>query len=570
MREARGEVLAIQSSDDLYLPGAVSASVEALRESPGVGFVYGDAEYIDAGGRVTGRTHLLPWSLESYLGRETYVNQAATFFRSEAARETGYWDEDVAYAADSDYWLRMGIRFGGAKVERLLARYRYHEAQRDRAGTRPAEDWERAVRKRIVEFRLPPELRRRARSGIHLTWHHYTPESKWKTRTTSLYKALAADPRGIWRRGFPRRELLPGREPLWKLLSRVKRLAGSLALDEPRLAWPLLVPGGAKRRWCTFRNRGDTIVANPEGEGFALADEWTSDLTLAATFRWAAKRLLRAALVNWPIDLADSRASEPGGDPEVSFVVGHRGAERLPLLLATLASLRNQRGCSVEVIVVEQAAAPVLHGRLPEGVRLVHQAPPDPGMEYSRSWAFNRGAREARGGVVVFHDNDILAPAGYAAELKRLALEGAQVMRLMRFLFYLDETSTRRLVNAEGTGADLLGAATPEVIRQNCQGGTLAVEREAYFGIGGHDERFLGWGGEDNEFYDRCRLLRLHEWGYLPFVHLWHGSQASRARQEAVRAFFDAAVSRTREERARRLTGLPLGADEGPTLRGRA
>ena len=66
-------------------------------------------------------------------------------------------------------------------------------------------------------------------------------------------------------------------------------------------------------------------------------------------------------------------------------------------------------------------------------------------MPYSRAWAFNVGAREAGGRILVFHDNDILAPARYAAELVRVMARGYQVARLQRFVFYLSAADSARM-----------------------------------------------------------------------------------------------------------------------------
>ena len=92
------------------------------------------------------------------------------------------------------------------------------------------------------------------------------------------------------------------------------------------------------------------------------------------------------------------------------------------------------------------------------------------------------------------------------------------------------------------------------------------MTRDAYFRIGGHDEGFLGWGGEDNEFYDRCRLLRLHPWGYLPFLHLWHAPQPEKGKPSRALAHLDEAMAVPREERARRLATVPFGSLDGPLL----
>ena len=94
----------------------------------------------------------------------------------------------------------------------------------------------------------------------------------------------------------------------------------------------------------------------------------------------------------------------------------------------------------------------------------------------------------------------------------------------------------------------------------------VAVAREAYLRIGGHDEAFLGWGGEDNEFYDRCRLLRFHPWGYLPFLHLWHAPQPGKVKPGGTLAYLDEAMAVPREERARKLAAHPFGSPEGPLL----
>lgn len=334
----------------------------------------------------------------------------------------------------------------------------------------------------------------------------------------------------------------------------VRRGLGTLLLDKPPLGWPLIIPSLARRRWQGFHNRTEKLLTGPGHRGFRCDWEWTSELNLAKSFPVLAGRtLLRAAFADWPIHLADELPSGVGGEPKVSFVVGHRGEERLPLLLSTLRSLLGQRGCPVEVIVVEQAVEPLLRSRLPPGVRWVHQKPSNPTAPYSRSWAFNEGARQARGRVLVLHDNDMLAPADYASEVLRLAAEGYEAASVMRFLFYLDEVTTARLLGRPGCGPMQLRDVVPARVQQNSQGGTIAITREAYFRIGGHDESFLGWGGEDNEFWDRCRTLRFFWWSYLPFIHLWHAQQPDKPspveRTERLRR----ALGIDREERVRRL-----------------
>lgn len=68
----------------------------------------------------------------------------------------------------------------------------------------------------------------------------------------------------------------------------------------------------------------------------------------------------------------------------------------------------------------------------------------------------------------------------------------------------------------------------PDRVRQNWEGGTIAIRRDAFFDLGGYDEGFVGWGGEDNEFFDRCKHVGHLTFGHVPFVHLWHAPQTDK------------------------------------------
>jgi hypothetical protein len=346
-----------------------------------------------------------------------------------------------------------------------------------------------------------------------------------------------------------RQEAAVGRETL-----------GALLFDRPRLAWPLWMPL-AGRRWEGFRNRNERLVPNPDGRGFDCDWKWTSDLNICRTIPTAGQRLMELAFEEWPIRFRSNRERCSGpGSPKVSFIIGHRGQERLPHLLTTLESIAGQTGPSVECIVVEQDEDPRFFSRLPEWVKYVPLKVPRLGMPYCRSWAFNVGAREARGEVLIFHDNDIIVPAGYAKEIGELCEKGWEGARLQRFVFYLDESSTARLV----AGRREVPGCMAELVRQNCHGHSIAVTREAYFRLGGHDEGFVGWGGEDNEFFDRCGLLRFHYWGYLPFLHLWHAPQPEKAKPSNALNYLQRVSNVPVGDRARRLAALPFGSPSGP------
>lgn len=338
----------------------------------------------------------------------------------------------------------------------------------------------------------------------------------------------------------------------------MKELVGVLLKDLPRYLRALASSGKA---WLTVRNRAERLEAAPDHSGYRCDWRWTSDLHAPKFIPALGRLLMDRALADYPIRSAELPQREVG-TPQVTFLIGHRGMARLPHLLATLQSIAAQQGVVVECIVIEQDTVSQLGPHLPAWVRLVHTPPPAPDMPYCRAWTFNVGAQHARADVLVLHDNDTLVPVDYAASILDRVHRGYDVVNLKRFIFYLTQAHTQAVFDGQ---AELLGA-TPEVIVQNAEGGgSVAITRAGYNQIGGLDESFIGWGGEDNEFWERAQTLRVWPWANLPLVHLWHAAQQGKQNP----AYHTARIYHTLSqlppgERICRLVERPRGQMSGP------
>lgn len=300
-----------------------------------------------------------------------------------------------------------------------------------------------------------------------------------------------------------------------------------------------------------------------EGVGYRCDWQWTSDLHAPKIFTDLGLRLARRAFADHPVCRANSAAGD-GQAATVSFIIGHRGLSRLPHLLATIESIAGQRDVAIECVVVEQDVQPQLAGRLPPWVRYIHAPPPSADMPYCRSWAFNIGANMARGELLILHDNDMMVPTGYAAESLKLVRQGYELVNLKRFVFYLSEEHTTNFF----AGTESLLQRAPESIMQNAQGGgSIAITREAFDRIGGMDEGFIGWGGEDNEFWERAQTLRVWPYGFLSLIHLWHPAQPGKQRTDSVTLQRHRQLSSVPvEQRIERLRQLSSGNLAGPVL----
>ncbi|MDH5694129.1 MAG: glycosyltransferase, partial [Gammaproteobacteria bacterium] len=223
---SHGDILTIQSSDDVFLPSAISAAVATLENNPAYGIVYGDVKHIDSNSTITGEDVQGEFDLLHYLGRFSYIPQPGTFFTRNALNSVKGWRADYSYAADADFWMRIALQYPVYKLHQFVGAYRYHPEQRDTQKEKIANDWCGLATDLIRTGKLSFRQRRYARMGMHLANYRYTSEENWVYRTVELYSALLSNPIAIFNSQFPKRELFPGRAPLWSLLSRIKQAIG--------------------------------------------------------------------------------------------------------------------------------------------------------------------------------------------------------------------------------------------------------------------------------------------------------------------------------------------------------
>ena len=222
---ARGVIGGIQSSDDFYLPGAISAGVAALLEDPALAFVYGDVAKVDAEGRELSRSTSGPYSLEGLLLKDSNVLQPATFFRLDLAKALGGWCEEVPYSADTDLWFRMALQAPARKLDVLMAQRSMHEAQRDTQGAKVVRDYGRMIDSLMPQF-ATRGLAGAARASRLLMANHYERPSEL-VRVGRLWRASFHAPKVV--RKFPFGVYIP-----WYFPTRARLRAAALSVLRDR------------------------------------------------------------------------------------------------------------------------------------------------------------------------------------------------------------------------------------------------------------------------------------------------------------------------------------------------
>jgi hypothetical protein len=127
---ANGEILAWLNSDDLYLPGAVSAAVRTLQARPEASLIYGNAITIDAQGRPINRLDFTDYDLVDLMSFRI-ICQPSVFMRRRVYEQCGGIDQAYHYMLDHHLWIRMARTAPIAHSPQTWSAARYHPAAKN-------------------------------------------------------------------------------------------------------------------------------------------------------------------------------------------------------------------------------------------------------------------------------------------------------------------------------------------------------------------------------------------------------------------------------------------------------
>jgi len=205
LSKATGEVLGYLNSDDVLLPGALTAVGEAFASDPDLMFVWGRASYLDESGRVVSPYLAKPDAIER-LADACFIAQPAAFFRRKVWDEIGPFDESLHHTLDYDYWLRIAARFPRSKMrflDREIAGCRMHADAKTVAGWSRALDEIFALVKRhtgyVSLWWCVAKWDHRLDGRSQATDPHPVP---WRAYLPAIVEFLARNPMRLWRRGL--------------------------------------------------------------------------------------------------------------------------------------------------------------------------------------------------------------------------------------------------------------------------------------------------------------------------------------------------------------------------------
>lgn len=144
------------------------------------------------------------------------------------------------------------------------------------------------------------------------------------------------------------------------------------------------------------------------------------------------------------------------------------------------------------------------------------------GEDFSRAAAINNGVSKSHGKILVIADNDVWMMPGL---LKRAVSSVRDWVLPWTTMLRIDEKLTKEILSKPPLGTQLTARLLGDNFEDKSShwGGLIIVTRHAFDTVGGLDERFRGWGGEDTML--QCVLVSkfgVRKKGNQNLIHLWH------------------------------------------------
>lgn len=130
LKRAMGNIIGWLNSDDTYLLGCFKYVVEIFKKYPDAEIIYGNFFYINETAKIFRKRHVFRSFRYETLLFHNYLGQPAVFFRKNILDKVGYLDENLDYAMDWDFFLRMKRQCKMVHIDRFLATYRLHRASK--------------------------------------------------------------------------------------------------------------------------------------------------------------------------------------------------------------------------------------------------------------------------------------------------------------------------------------------------------------------------------------------------------------------------------------------------------
>lgn len=125
---AKGDYVVVLNSDDLMLPGAITAAVNTFQANPDILAAYPGWYYIDATSKLLYEENVPEYDYSLMVQKHWCIPGPCSFISRKAFDLTELRDESFKYVADFEYWLRLGLFGKFKRIQGAYGTFRIHDS----------------------------------------------------------------------------------------------------------------------------------------------------------------------------------------------------------------------------------------------------------------------------------------------------------------------------------------------------------------------------------------------------------------------------------------------------------
>lgn len=127
LRQATGELIGWQNSDDCYCPNAFFYAAQVAKADQTADIIYGSVDYVNSDGVFSRKGYASEFSFLEMLPWTNMFNQSM-FFRRKVFTEGNFIDESFQHCMDYEFFWRLALADYKFQFEpRMKANFRFHE-----------------------------------------------------------------------------------------------------------------------------------------------------------------------------------------------------------------------------------------------------------------------------------------------------------------------------------------------------------------------------------------------------------------------------------------------------------
>ena len=171
---ASHDIIAVVNADDPIKPQLVDTAIKLLQSNPHLVAVYPDWCKIDAHGKEIEQIFTPDFNYSMMIEQFYNFLGPGVFFRKSALKNECYRNPLYRYAADFDFWLRLGLKGSMQRMPKLLATWRHHDegASQKYINEQMASDRISVIKNFYKRTELPMGIRFKKRQALSAAYYH--------------------------------------------------------------------------------------------------------------------------------------------------------------------------------------------------------------------------------------------------------------------------------------------------------------------------------------------------------------------------------------------------------------